>query len=385
MPGDRLRIAICLLYYVPHRTGLTIYVQRIAEELVRRGHEVAVLSARYSHLLPRDEVAGVRVVRLLAPIKISRGMLMPAYPWAFYALAREHDVISVHTPLLETALIAALSRLAGKPVVITHHGDLILPNGLLNRFIQATMFQFYKVLAKRASRIIAYSHDYADHSYYLAPFRDKVSVIYPPVDMPAPNPERVARLRALWGRGGGPIIGYAGRFVEEKRPDVLIRALDTINAAYPNARVVFAGEYDIKYEHTWEKQYALTRSYASQLTFLSLHDDMQFMADFYAACDVLVLPSDTECLGLVQVEAMLCGTPVINTDIPGAREAVRVTGMGLTVPPGDPAALGRAVIQVVANRARYVKPRAEIERAYSFKETVDRYERAFREAVERKS
>lgn len=378
-----MKIAICLLYYVPHRTGLTIHVQRVAEALAQRGHEVTVLTARYSNLLPRDEIAGVRVIRLFAPIKISRGMVMPAYPWAFYLLARQSDVISVHTPLFETALIAALARLARKPVVITHHGDLILPDGLFNRLIKFGMFQLYRPLAQYATRLIGYSHDYADHSYYLGPFRDKVSVIYPPVDMPLPDPERVARLRALWQRDGGPLIGYAGRFVQEKRPDVLIRALDTINQTYPNARVVFAGEYNIRYENTWEMHYDLVQRYGDQLIFLGLHNDMQFMADFYAACDVLVQPSDTECLGLVQVEAMLCGTPVVSTDIPGAREAVRVTGMGLTVPPGDPEALGRGVVEVIRNRGCYMKPRAEIEQAYNFEETVDRYERVFREAAER--
>ena len=60
---DRLKILIALLYYVPHRTGLTLHVQRVAEELARRGHEVTVLTARYRLDLPRDEavINGVRV------------------------------------------------------------------------------------------------------------------------------------------------------------------------------------------------------------------------------------------------------------------------------------------------------------------------------------
>ena len=74
---------------------------------------------------------------------------------------------------------------------------------------------------------------------------------------------------------------------------------------------------------------------------------------------------------------------LIKSAAPGAREAVRVTGMGCTVPPGDPEALGRAVVDVVANREKYVKPRAEIEQAYNFQETIDRYERVFREAAAR--
>ncbi|MEP6984707.1 MAG: glycosyltransferase, partial [Chloroflexota bacterium] len=62
----KLKILMCLLYYVPHRTGLTIHVQRVAEELARRGHEVTVLTARYKLDLPRDTEMhnGVRVVRL---------------------------------------------------------------------------------------------------------------------------------------------------------------------------------------------------------------------------------------------------------------------------------------------------------------------------------
>ncbi len=377
---DRLKILIALLYYVPHRTGLTLHVQRVAEELVRRGHEVTVLTARYRMDLPRDEtvVNGVRVVRLWAPLRMSRGMIMPAYPWAAWGLIRQHDVVWVNVPLLETALIAFLAERLGKKIVATHHGDLILPRSLLNAVITWTMYRFYRYMARRAGRLIGYSHDYADVSYYLMPFRDKVSIIYPPVQIPEPQPEKVAALRAAWNPGGGPIIGYAGRFVEEKRPDLLIRALDTINRQYPDARVVFAGEYDIPYESTWQRQQALVQQYRDQLIFLGLIDNMQDMANFYAACDVLVLPSGTECFGLVQVEAMLCGTPVVMTDIPGARVVVRETGMGRIVPPGDAAAIGRAVLEILADPAAYLKPRQEIERKFSFAETVDRYERHFR-------
>jgi glycosyltransferase involved in cell wall biosynthesis len=283
--------------------------------------------------------------------------------------------------MLETALMAFLAERLGKKVVATHHGDLVLPRSPLNAFITWTMFQLYKFMANRAGRIIAYSHDYADVSYYLMPYRDKVSVVYPPVTIPDPQPEKVAALRAQWQHNGGPVIGYAGRFVQEKRPDLLIRALEVINKRYPNVRVVFAGEYDIKYEDTWEREQALVQQYREQLVFLGLLDNMQDMANFYAACDVLVLPSGTECFGLVQVEAMLCGTPVIMTNIPGARVVVQETGMGKIVPPGDSAAIGRAVCDVLDNRALYVKPREEIERTFNFQETVNRYERHFRNAV----
>lgn len=384
---ERLKILICLLYYFPHRTGLTIHVQRVAEELVRRGHEVTVLTARYHITLPRDETIhnGVRIVRLWTPpIPISRGMIMPAYPWAALGLICQNDVVSIHTPMLETALVSALAGLVGRKVVPTHHGDLILPHGLANRVIAWTMFQFYRFMAWRAPRIIAYSDDYADHSYYLLPFRDKVEAIYPPIHMPPPDEARAAALRAAWSHDGGPVIGFSGRFVQEKRPDLLIRALEIINQRYPAARVVFAGEYDIRYEDFWERSQDLVAQYRDQLIFLGLLEDTQAMADFYAACDVLVLPSDTECFALVQVEAMLSGTPVVMTDTPGGRVPVRETGMGRLAQRGDWRSIGAAVIEVLDNRAAYVKPRGYIEQVFSFSETVDRYEAIFRRYARRR-
>lgn len=380
--SKQLKILISLLYYFPHRTGLTIHVQRVAEELVRRGHEVTVLTARYRNDLPRDDVQmheGVRIVRLWAPIRMSRGMIMPAYPWAAWNLMRQHDVVSIHTPMLETALAATVSKLTGTKLIITHHGDLILPGGPVNRFIQGTMFWMYKIAARRASKIIAYSQDYADHSYYLQPFMDKVVVNYPPVRMPPPNPQRVAELRAEWSREGGPIIGFAHRFVEEKRPDLAIQALEIVNQTYPNARLVFAGDYQIAYENTWERQQELVNRYKNQLHFLGLLTSPQDVADFYAACDVLLLTSDSECFALAQVEAMLGGTPVVATNIPGGRVPVTVTGMGKLAAMGDWRSIGEAVVEVLSHPNDYRKPRQEIEEIFSFKDTVDRYEQLFTE------
>ena len=376
----RLKILISLLYYYPHLTGLTYYVQLIAEELARRGHQVTVLTSRYQQELPRDTVInGVRVVRLWAPIRISRGVIMPAYPWALARLLREHDVVSIHTPMLETALVSLLAGMAGVKVIPTHHGDLVLPESLMNRLIAKIMFAFYVFMAKRAPSIIGPSHDYADNSYYLRPFLDKFEAIYPPIRIPKPNAENAAKLRQKWQHSDGPIIGYSGRFVQEKRPDLLIRALEVINRRYPKARIVFAGEYDILYENTWRRHQPLIDKFKPQLIFLGLVKDKQTLADFYAACDVLALPSDTECFALAQVEAMLCGTPVVMTDTPGGRVSVTVTGMGKLARPGDWQSIGETVVEVLENPDPYVKSREFIAGCFSFEETVDRYEAIFRQ------
>lgn len=377
----QLKILMYLLYYLPHRTGVPIHVQRLSEELVRRGHQVTIVAAQHQPTLARHEVInGVTVRRVWAPpIPISRGMVMPNFIPVMHRLMREHDIVHVHTPMLETGVIRIIAELTGTNVVVTHHGDLILPEGATNRFIQNTMFELYKFLVRseRTKKVILYSDDYAKHSYYAAPFPDKVTWNYPPITMPAPNLERAAELRAQWSHEGGPVIGYAGRFVEEKRPDLLIRSLDVINKRHPNTRVVFAGEYDIKYENTWEKYQPIVQQYQDQLIFLGLIDDMQFMADFFAAIDVLALTSNTECFALVQVEAMLSGTPVMMTDIPGGRVPVTVTGMGKLAQAGDHVSMGQAILDILDNKTALHKTRDEIEACFSFEETVNRYEQFY--------
>ncbi len=380
-----MKVLYVLLYYVPHCTGLTIHVQRIAEAMAARGHESTVLTARYSRALPPEEVInGVRVVRLPTFLRISRGMLMPTFPVAAWRLIGEHDLISIHTPLLEASLVTTWARLRKRrPVVITHHGDLVLPAGWFNRFIEFVMYRIYRAAARYASAVIAYSQDYADHSSYLRPVMPKVRPIYPPVTIPRPHPEGVAALRRQYRLEGKTIVGYAGRFVEEKRPDLLLRTVPYLSARFPNLRVVFAGEYRIRYEHFYERCLPLIESLNDRVVFLGLIRDPQTLADFYAMCDVLVLPSGTECFGLVQAEAMLCGTPVVVSDTPGAREVVRVTGMGEIVPRGDVQALAQAIARVLDEPSRYIQPPERIAATFSLERTVSAYEEVFRQALKK--
>src|SRR5690606_14604291 len=97
------------------------------------------------------------------------------------------------------------------------------------------------------------------------PFLQKTMVNYPPIVLPAPDLDAAAKLRKQWQIGDAPVIAYSGRFVEEKRPELAILALETINKKYPNARIVFAGEYDIPYEDTWQRQQHIVQKYKDQL------------------------------------------------------------------------------------------------------------------------
>jgi glycosyltransferase involved in cell wall biosynthesis len=98
------------------------------------------------------------------------------------------------------------------------------------------------------------------------------------------------------------------------------------------------------------------------------------MAEFYRLCDVFVLPSRSDMFALVQVEALLCGTPLVATDIPGARVVVRETGMGVLVPPGDPQALANGIRAVLDRPGDYHPDPAVVRRIFDPEHSLDRYE-----------
>jgi glycosyltransferase involved in cell wall biosynthesis len=177
------------------------------------------------------------------------------------------------------------------------------------------------------------------------------------------------------------VIGFAARFAYEKGAGYLINAIPHILDEFPEIRVLFAGPYkEVIGETIWDEMQPLVKQYEHYLTFLGTLNPAQ-MADFFRVCDVVTVASinNTESFGLVQVEAFMCGTPVVATDLPGVRVPVTMTGMGEIVPIADAAGLASGVIKVLKDREAYVKPRSEIEKLFELRRTVDEYEALFQE------
>src|SRR5919205_3642653 len=156
-----MKILHALTYYHPHLSGLTIYVERLAEALAARGHEVTVLASQHLPTLPRTEQRrGVRVVRAPVLLRLHKGVVSPAFTADTWRLLQSHDVLNLHLPLLEAGVLAWLARrVARRPVVLTYHCDLHLPPGPTSRPIELALTLMHRLAGHHANRVVTYTQD----------------------------------------------------------------------------------------------------------------------------------------------------------------------------------------------------------------------------------
>jgi glycogen synthase len=165
-------------------------------------------------------------------------------------------------------------------------------------------------------------------------------------------------------------------------------ALPLVLARFPEARVLFAGQYQgVLGEETYANRLATyIRELGDHWTFLGMLPPVEWSAFFHAA-EVTVLPSinSTESFGMVQVESMSCGTPVVASNLPGVRQPVRQTGMGLIVEPQDSRALARALIKVLEQPSAYGADLRKINQWFSPSQIAANYEVVFNRLLRAKS
>jgi len=384
-----MRVLITLTYYRPHYSGLTIYVERLARAMVQRGHQVDILTSRYDHSLPAHEVLnGVEIHRMAVWMRISKGVIMPVLPFHAWQLAQRADVLNLHVPQLDAAPVAILGKWMKKPLVLTYHCDLLLPKGVVHFAANRASHFANRISSNLADVIVTNTRDYAEHSQFLRNYLSKVKIIPPPVEVEQISDDDQEAFRQRTAiKPGQQIIGMAARLATEKGVEYLVDAMPAILARHPQARVLFVGQYE---EVVGEETYArklqpMIKSLGEHWTFLGVLPPIEFAAFLHQA-DVLVLPSinSTESFGMVQVEAMVCGTPVVASDLPGVRQPVTSTGMGMITPARDTTALADAVIEILNSPNQYIQNITQIKHRYSGQQIALEYESLFAAAIEKK-
>ncbi|MDA0242421.1 MAG: glycosyltransferase family 4 protein [Chloroflexi bacterium] len=381
-----MKILQVLTYYRPHVSGLTIYVERLSQALVRQGHEVTVLTSQYDSKLPLQERnGGVNIQRVTVAARVSKGVLMPTFGHWATKFARQADIIHLHLPQFDAPGLALRGRFFGKPVVITYHCDLQLPQGAFNRAVDKVVSTMNQTAGTLAHAIVTYTRDYGENTPFLRQYMGrKLHIIPPPVELEPCSEAQANSFRLQHQLGERPIIGISARLATEKGVEVLLNALPRILEAFPNALVLHAGPTQkVLGEEAYAARLApLFEQYKASYRLLGTLHGAELTA-FYKNLDCLVISSlnSTESFGLVQIEAMQNGVPVVASNLPGVRQPVTMTGMGEVTPIGDHEALAEAVVRVLGNKAAYVKDGAVIGRAFSPDQTAEEYLRLFRDLL----
>ncbi|MFE9201482.1 glycosyltransferase family 4 protein [Micromonospora sp. NPDC007230] len=367
-PEQWYDLTVALTYYTPYMSGVTHTARTVAEGMAARGWRVAVVASQHDPATPRRETLnGVDVYRSPVLGQITRAQISPAYPIEAARIARRSDVLYLNLPMAEAAVLARLAR--PTPIVSMLHIDLYLPPGLLNRFAVAASDVTSRAALRRSAAVVTNSDDQAHASKFwpLVARREFRPIPAPCLDRRGGQPR--------YRRTDGLHVGFLGRIVEDKGIPYLVRAFRRI--ADPDARLLIGGNYrtvmggdnlaDIRAEIGADSRIQLLGE---------LHG--QEIADFYASIDVFALPSVAESFGIVQAEAMMCGVPSVTTDLPGGRYPVLATQFGTLVPPRDPAALHRAILELAATPADWREAKArEARKLFAAERSLDEHEELF--------
>ena len=331
-------------FYPPDPGGMETAARQTAEALTRLGSVSEVLC--FAGDGPYDDAAGpVPVTRAAVRATVSSQPVSSAYVRHVLAMAPRFDVLHVHYPNILAALALYLARPKAR-VVLHWHSDVIGKKGLL-----ALVRPLETWLCRRADLVIGPTAVHLSGSDRAREFAGKGAVVPFCVDaaMAAPHKADAAAVAAIRERLGQRRIIFAlGRLVPYKGFDVLVEAARHL----PDDAVVviggggpLAGPLGRRIE---------TLGLGGRVILAGRIPDAA-LSDWFAACDVFCLPSTerAEMFGIVQLEAMAFGKPVVSTAI--GRSGVPLVNVdgetGLVVPPGDADALGRALSRLLAESA----------------------------------
>jgi glycosyltransferase involved in cell wall biosynthesis len=360
--------------YHPAIGGVETVVRQLAEGVAARGGATVVTChERAFRAFRRETIRGVEVARVPTLGTRFSTPLAPSYPLHLRrALARAELVhLQIPFPVGEASLSLLERELGDKPLVITFHADPALTRW--GALLSVYRPLFTRTLA-RADRIVVTAPQNLECSPSLEPFRAKVRVIpLAPDDHMGDGGEeaRAASLRRDLGLEWSKVVLFLGRLAYYKGADVLLEAMGEV----PGAVAVIAGDGELA---PLLRQKAEGLGLTSRVRFVGRVPDEDVPAYFRMA-DVFAFPSVTpsEAFGIVQLEALRAGVPVVNTSLPTGVPFVSPHGeTGFTVPPGDAPALAsaiRAILDDPALRARF----SERARARAAELSLDRMRRAY--------
>lgn len=333
--GRRVRVLHVGKYYPPHMGGIETHLQTLCTSL----REVADIRA----VVASDHAKGESVIIDQVPVeRVGTRFTLASAPFCpgmmSYIRNSAADLIHVHLPN-PTAVLAYLASGHGGPLIVTYHSDTVRQailgaafNPILQRFL------------RRSAAIIATSPNYLATSMVLAQHRERCHVVpygIPLSQFESCDADAAARIRAQFGER---LLLAVGRLVYYKGFEYAIEAMRNVRG-----RLLIAGTGPLGDKL---RAHAITCGVGERVVFLGEIQNND-ITPYYHAADAFILPSvaRSEAFGIVQIEAMAAGKPVINTSLDSGVPFVSQDGVtGLTVPPRDPHALASAINRLLDNR-----------------------------------
>lgn len=381
-----MKIAHLTATFLPQRTGTGNVAYHNALELARRKHDLHLFAPRIPSTPACEVLDGMQVHRLRSLVRYGNAPVLPA----LFGRLRGFDIVHLHLPFYGGAEPIALLRWLKKiPLVITHHQDVKLKGvpALVSRALDALVS---RPLMSCADRVCFTSLDYAHASQLANPLiaQGRIQPVELPngVDIKRFEPGQPARHLANDPRFAGQrvvlFVGVLDRAHSFKGVDVLLHALAQANL--PDTVLLVVGKGDMLTDY---QQQARNLGIASRVHFAGFVPDAE-LADYYRLADVTVLPSTTagEAFGLVLVESLACGTPVIASALPGVRTVVADGRDGLLSPPGNADELAAKLHMLLSlpqeqRRAMGQAGRLKVEKNYAWSHIGTRLECIYYEVV----
>lgn len=382
-----LRVAMLTATYPPYRGGAGTVAQNLARGLAARGHEVEVRTAAGQGGAGEGvgEEDGVLVRRERPRFAIGNAPLLTGL-----TRLAGFDVVHLHLPFMfgAEALLAARAPRRRRVALVASYHNLLVGEGARAPIFRAYEATVGRAIVRHADRVCVVSRAHAETVPYLAALArrraERVVELPNGVDLEAFAPGDGSAARAQIGVPPDAVVAVYVATLDRahhlKRPDLAIAALAAASDERLHLVMVGGGESEPEL-----RSRASAAGVAERVHFAGEADHTRLPA-LLRAGDVFLLTSDLESFGIVLVEAMACGLPVIASDLPGVRAVVRAGEHGELVPPGDAGAFAAALDRLAAagpdRRAELGRAgRAHAEAHYGWPGIVKRIEDIYAEVT----
>lgn len=364
-----MKVLIITDFYYPHWTGISKSVHYLTQAL-KSEFVFSVLTVKYdSNLLNEELIDDIKIIRKPYLFRFSRARYSLSLLFEMLTMIAKYDVVLINSPCTNVLPVAIITKIFGKKLLIFHQGDLILPKGTINWLIERVFDVMSFVGFSLADKVASYTDDYLINSRLLPFFKKKSHSVLIPLPFFKDQNNKVKKTgltkKLTEIKKEKVLIGFAGRFVEEKGFDILLEAINILRRKRDDLHFVFAGATTIDYENFFEKNQLTINEVKKSLTFLGLLNDQE-LDEFYSVLDLFVIPSRSECFGLVQAEAVSHHVPVVSSNVSGARDVVKKTNFGLFFESENPNDLAITLEQAIGKLAQYQKNYSLIKKYFDY-------------------